>query len=82
MGNLGERKTPIIYTKYIAMEYSVNKTEKGGMINALSYEKAAAEFENETKQTEELSCSLQLKNLLMTNLKLLKLNEISAILLF
>jgi len=64
------------------MEYSVNKTEKGEMINALSYEKAAAEIENETRQTEELSCSLLLKNLLMTNLKLLKFNEISAILLF
>jgi hypothetical protein len=64
------------------MEYLVNKQKEGTAVNAVSYEKAAAELENETKQTEELSCSLQLKNLLMTNLKLLKLNDISAILLF
>ena len=64
------------------MEYSFNNQNKNEAKNALSYEKAAAEIENETKQTEELSCSLQLKNLLMTNLKLLKFNDISALLLF
>lgn len=64
------------------MDYLMKKTEEGPALNAASYEKASAELDNETKQTEELSCSLQLKNLLMTNLKLLKLNDISAILLF
>jgi len=64
------------------MEYSFNNQKKDETLNALSYERAAAEIEHETKQTEELSCSLQLKNLLMTNLKLLKLNDISALLLF
>ena len=60
-------------------------TNQPGSINAVntvSYEKAAAEFEKESQRTEELSCNQQLKNLLKTNLKLLKLNEISAILLF
>jgi len=64
------------------MEYSFNNQKRDEALNALSYEKAAAEIENETKQTEEVSCSLQLKNLLITNLKLLKFNDISAILLF
>jgi hypothetical protein len=64
------------------MEYSFNNQKRDEAINAMSYNTAAAEIEKETKQTEELSCSLQLKNLLVTNLKLLKLNDISAILLF
>ena len=51
-------------------------------LNALSYEKAAADFADETEKTEEVSCSLLLKNLLMNNLKLLSLNDISSILLF
>jgi hypothetical protein len=51
-------------------------------LNALSYEKAAAEFAEENDKAEEVSCSLLLKNLLMNNLKLLNLNDISAILLF
>jgi len=51
-------------------------------LNALSYEKAAAGFAEENEKTEEVSCSLLLKNLLMNNLKLLSLNDISAILLF
>jgi len=51
-------------------------------LNALSYERAAAEFAEENEKPEEVSCSLLLKNLLMNNLKLLSLNDISAILLF
>lgn len=43
-----------------------------------SYEAAA----KETDKTEELSCNQQLKNLLITNLRLLKLNDISTFLLF
>lgn len=82
MANLGQQKMSINLPKYIAMDYLINKAENGAALNAVSYEKAAAELETETKQTEELSCSLQLKNLLMTNLKLLKLNDISSILLF
>jgi hypothetical protein len=49
--------------------------------NTLSYEKAVAEFTAEREQTEEVSCSQLLKNLLMNNLTLLKINEISTILL-
>jgi hypothetical protein len=64
------------------MEYSFNNQKRDEALNAMSYNTAAAEIEKEAKQTDELSCSLQLKNLLMTNLKLLKLNDISAILLF
>lgn len=64
------------------MEYSYNNQKKDDTLNALSYQKAVTEIENEARQAGELSCSLQLRNLLMTNLKLLKLNEISAILLF
>ena len=59
-------------------------THMGSMneLNALSYERAAAEFAEENEKPEEVSCSLLLKNLLMNNLKLLSLNDISAILLF
>ena len=64
------------------MDFTINTPEKGDPLNAILYTEAAAEFEKETKQAEELSCSLQLKNLLITNLRLLKLNEITTILLF
>lgn len=37
---------------------------------------------NEEKVQEELSCNQLLKNLLKTNLRLLKLNDIGTILLF
>lgn len=37
---------------------------------------------NEAEKHEELSCNQLLKNLLKTNLKLLKINDISTILLF
>jgi len=63
------------------MDFTINTPEKAQALNAILYT-GAAEFEKETKQAEELSCSLQLKNLLLTNLRLLKLNEITAILLF
>lgn len=82
MANLGEQKMPFNVLKHNAMDYLINKPKEGVALNAVTYEKAAAAIENESKQTEELSCSLQLKNLLITNLKLLKLNDISAILLF
>jgi len=49
---------------------------------AISFEKAATDFEQSIKKVEEVSCNLQLKNLLKTNLKLLRLNEISSFLLF
>jgi len=67
------------------MERIASIPENGRPINAIHYEMAAAEFEkeaNEVKAADEKSCSLLLKNLLMTNLKLLKLNDISAVLLF
>lgn len=64
------------------MERIITQLGKVNELNALSYEQAAAELADETEKDEELSCSLLLKNLLMNNLKLLKLNEIRAILLF
>lgn len=47
---------------------------------AVPYEKAVAEFEQEMKKAEEVTCNQLLTNLLKTNLKLLKLNELSLIL--
>lgn len=67
------------------MERIITTTENGDALNAIHYGMAAAEFEKEARQVkeaEETSCGLLLKNLLKTNLKLLKLNDISAILLF
>lgn len=64
------------------MERIITSGQKGSDAGAISYQMAAADQEKNTKQVEEISCSLQLKNLLKTNLKLLKLNEISSILLF
>lgn len=65
------------------MERIITNGEGGiNHANAISYEKAAAEFDNENEKAGELSCSLLLKNLLKTNLRLSKLNELSAMLLF
>lgn len=67
------------------MEHIATHQQTSTPIKAVYYEMAAAEFEKEAKQVkeaEETSCSLLLKNLLKTNLKLIKLNEISGILLF
>ncbi len=50
--------------------------------DAVSFEKAATELEKETKKEEVLSCNQLIKNLLKTNLRLLKLNDISSVLLF
>ena len=63
------------------MERVITHVNSINELNAMSYEKAAAEFTEESEKVEELSCSLLLKNLLMNNLKLLKINEISTILL-
>ncbi len=49
---------------------------------AISFEQASAEFEKDVREVEAVSCKQQLKNLLKTNLKLLKLNDIGSILLF
>lgn len=51
-------------------------------LNALPYEKSVAELSAEAQEMEELSCSLLLKNLLKNNLRLVKLNEMSAIFFF
>ena len=66
------------------MERIINNQQKSSLnaVGTASFEKAAAEFENEAKKVDELSCNQLLKNLLKTNLRLLKLNEISSILLF
>ena len=63
------------------MERIITQTAGAEIANAVSYGEAAT-FEQEVTKTEELSCNQLLKNLLMTNLKLLKLNEISSVLLF
>ncbi len=60
-------------------------TKQQGSINAVntvSFEKAAAEFEREVNKVDELSCNQLIKNLLKTNLRLRKLNELSTMLLF
>ena len=64
------------------MESNIIQAGNANELNALSYTDAAAQFEKEIPDASELSCSLLLKNLLLTNLKLLKLNEISAVILF
>lgn len=54
-------------------------------MNSVSFEEAKIDFAKEAQEAqlvEELSCNQLLKNLLITNLKLLKLNEISTMLLF
>jgi len=65
------------------MQSSITTQQSKPAENALSYEVAAADILKENKELpDEQSCSLQLKNLLKTNLKLLKLNEIKSLLLF
>jgi len=64
------------------MERIITTNRTGNDIAAISFERASAEFEKDVKGIEEVSCKQQLKNLLKTNLKLLKLNEISSILMF
>ncbi len=51
-------------------------------VNTVSFEKAARDFESETQKVEEISCNQLIKNLLRTNLRLRKLNELSTMLLF
>lgn len=64
------------------MERIITQSGNANELNALSYERAAMKFAEETEKTEEVSCSLLLKNLLMNNLRLLKINEIRSMLLF
>ena len=64
------------------MERIIQTNRTGNDAATISFEVAAAEFEKSVKAVEEVSCSQQLRNLLKTNLKLLKLNEISSMLLF
>lgn len=49
--------------------------------NAVFHNGAVAQFEKEAEIPQELSCNHYLKNLIKTNLRLLKLNELSAIVL-
>jgi hypothetical protein len=63
------------------MERFTTNRESNNAVNAVQFEQAAAEFEQEAK-AEVLSCNQLLKNLLKTNLKLLKLNELGTMLLF
>lgn len=64
------------------MEHFINHSAAINANNAASYSEAAAQFKNEAEVPQELSCNQQIKNLLKTNLRLLKLNEINTILLF
>lgn len=67
------------------MERTITSNTNRTDASAISYQKAVAEFdkfEKDTRQTEEVCCTQLLKNLLKTNLKLLKLNEISSMLMF
>jgi hypothetical protein len=65
------------------MEHAITPEENGSLINAFHLSMADFQQEaTEVNKAEEASCSLQLKNLLLTNLKLLKLNEITNVLLF
>jgi hypothetical protein len=57
-------------------------TKGGETLNAITYEKASQAMEQVPDKVDELSCNQLIRNLLRTNLKLLKLNEISTILLF
>ena len=57
-------------------------TKGAEALNAVSYEKTAQAMEQVSDRVEELSCNQLIKNLLRTNLKLQKLNEISTVLLF
>lgn len=83
MTNLEQQKTPVKPYKYYVMQSSITTQQSKQAEHALSYEVAAAEILKESKEVnQESSCSLQLKNLLKTNLKLLKLNEIKSLLLF
>lgn len=58
-------------------------TQSGGVdaMRTVSYEKAAQQ-EKEVQKNEVVSCNQLLKNLLKTNLRLLKINDISTFLLF
>lgn len=63
------------------MEYNITSAVELNANNAASYTEATAQFENEAKVPQELSCNHYLKNLIKTNLRLLKLNELNAIVL-
>lgn len=61
-----------------------NITQQIGSADAtrvISYEKAA-EHEKATQKQEVLSCNQLLRNLLKTNLKLIKINDINTFLMF
>jgi hypothetical protein len=64
------------------MERIITTHRTGNDAAAISFEQASAEFEKDVREVEAVSCKQQLKNLLKTNLKLLKLNDIGSILLF
>ncbi len=58
--------------------------QMGGVeaMKAISYEKAAEAQEKEAQKNEVLSCNQLIKNLLKTNLRLLKINDINTFLMF
>jgi len=67
------------------MEHVITTGENGNALNAYRYEIFAKDLAKEArrvKEAEEASCCMMLKNLLKTNLKLSKLNEITNVLLF
>lgn len=64
------------------MERTITNYENRNAMNAAPFDKAASGFEKEVKKVQELSCTQLLKNLKKTNLRLLKINDISTMLLF
>lgn len=49
---------------------------------AISYEKAIHDVDKNDVVIEDVSCALQLRNMIKTNLKLLNLNDIRSIIFF
>lgn len=64
------------------MEHSLQQNSNIEAAKTVFYEHVTAEQDNEAKKADELSCNQLIKNLLKTNLRLIKLNDISSMLLF
>lgn len=64
------------------MEQTLHQSTTIDRSTTISFDKASENTKTNIKKTEELSCNQLVKNLLKTNLRLLKLNDISSVLLF
>ncbi|MFL9844480.1 hypothetical protein [Flavobacterium rhizosphaerae] len=63
------------------MEHIIKIPEDKGAINIFSLKNTIAENETEKSNIADSACSLLLKNLVKTNLRLLKLNDLRSIVL-